>query len=159
MIGSQWYTATGALLLGVVFAKIDNSIGRYTRKLHRQYGIILGCAIILMLTVYVSKVYSNCIWLKDGATIVAVMAFCAMLFFVAMLFDERRSLRVLKPVTMCGKMSLWLYVIHMKVMAVLGYYFNSYLVIFLVVSFAGAYLLYFVNDHVLKVQKKYVDGR
>ncbi len=152
-IGSQWYTSTGALLLGVFYAKLDKQIKSFIGNIYRQYGIIVCAAFGLVTMVYVSKVYNNCAFLKDIAIIIAGMAFCTILYFVAIFFDKKTNAHILKSITLVGKMSLWIYLIHMKIMTILSYYFKSYLIIFLIVSFASAYFLYLMNNYFLNIKK------
>lgn len=153
-IGSQWYTSTGALLLGIFFAKVDKQIKGFIGNIHRQYAIILCAAFGLVTMVYVSKVYNNCGFLKDISTIIAGMAFCIILYFVAIFFDKKSNSHILKSMVLVGNISLWIYLIHMKIMLILSYHFKSYLVIFLVINFVSAYFLYLINNYIYKNLKE-----
>lgn len=117
-IGSQWYTATGSLFLGVFVAEFPVSINRNSKHIISfiiSLGIFAVCGIG-------SKIYVDNSVLKDWFTCISGMAFC---FVMLLIFENIETLGLIKHLyflKLIGNASLWGYILHMKMLYLLCRY-------------------------------------
>lgn len=136
--GSQWYTATGSLFLGVLLAGHPVSIKKKSR--HILNFIVSWC--IFTVSGIVSKLYVDYSTIKDCFTCISGMAFC---FGMLVLFEEIEKLGLLKLLhfLQCiGNASLWGYILHMKVLYLLCRYVGRINVVIYIASVCFAMMIF-----------------
>lgn len=120
-VGSQWYTSTGALFSGVVVAVHCNQNTDWDKLIFFKCGIL---GVLLICFTVASQRFEEALVLKDLFTILVGVVFVLFIFTSFLLFQDAiiRSLQqnvFLKCVQYMGRISLWLYIVHMKVAVVL----------------------------------------
>lgn len=125
--GSQWYTSNGALFLGMYIANYEMS--------SRMESIILvptgGLAV---LNAYLSKRFASDLYLKDLSTLLSGLFFTWFIFLIFKLIEGKNGSMKNNAISYIGTYSLWIYIVHKKVL----HYFNDlrpmYFIFFVLLS-------------------------
>lgn len=136
-IGSQWYTATGALFLGVFVAEYPVSNNRSNNIL----GFIISIVVFVASGIG-SKLYVDYNIVKDCLTCISGMAFC---FGLMIIFERIEALGRIKNLYFLrhiGNASLWGYILHMKVLNLLCRYVGKVNVYIYIVNVYVAMMIF-----------------
>ena len=136
--GSQWYTATGALFLGVLVAEYPVSVKKNSK--HILLFIISACVFIV--GGIGSKIYVNYSVMKDWFTCISGMAFCLGMILVFEEIEALGLLRLPRFLQHIGNASLWGYILHMKVLHLLCRYFDKINVAVYIVSVCATMMIF-----------------
>lgn len=109
-IGSQWYTSTGALLLGMWLAK--NEFSFKTNNI-----MIVVNLVLIMISVYLSKLFVNVYIIKDLMTLISGIFFTCFFVTFGRAIEAYTNVFSKKDwVSIIGTNSLWIYITHMLVL-------------------------------------------
>lgn len=126
-LGSQWYTSTGALFLGMFVANHELS-----SKI--ESVIIFPTALLALFNAYLSKklISESCI--KDSTTLFAGLFFTWFVFLILKKVEEEYGECKNNIISYLGTYSLWIYITHKKI---LHYFFDVhpiYFILFFIMS-------------------------
>lgn len=141
-IASQWYTSTGALLLGMWFAKSELSL--------EVNNTMIGVTLVLaLISIYLSKKFVGILLIKDLTTLLSGIFFCWFIEAIGRAIEEKTDIFSKRNyLSLIGRNSLWIYITHMLV---LGYFTNTTPIFFLLfvlsalavaIAFASVYGLF-----------------
>ena len=133
-VGSQWYTATGALFLGVFVAE-------YPVSNNNILGFIISIVVFVASGIG-SKLYVDYNIVKDCLTCISGMAFC---FGLMIIFERIEALGRIKNLYFLrhiGNASLWGYILHMKVLNLLCRYVGKVNVCIYIVNVYVAMMIF-----------------
>lgn len=134
-IGSQWYTSNGALIAGIVVAEYPLR-ERITLRLAGLFSLFL-CVCL-----FFSRKCVGVIFLKDAFTALSGVFFVLVVFILAAEIQKRfPRIYSFKILQYLGSISLWIYMVHMKIAVLLEKYKGLNLITFLLLTIGVAIIL------------------
>lgn len=131
---SQWYTAIGALLLGLYVDKF---------RWNKQTQIVVYACIFVVFSILSLK-FGASRYAKDVFTALSGIGFCGAVFNVSMILNNKENTSYRCIATTAGTLAFWLYLIHMKVGLVLEWFGSVSVVGFVVTSIIISMMSYFI---------------
>lgn len=112
-IFSNWYTSTGALLAGVYLADARDMPKSFLHKSHSATYVLLVLFFVVFLGF--SQTFNIFIGKEIRAVLVGIL-FSVLMFYIAFytqyFFEQTLYMKIMQVV---GKASLWMYILHFKV--------------------------------------------
>lgn len=127
-IGSQWYTATGALFLGILVAEYKISFDNDAKRV--LLFLVIVC--VFAMSGIGSKMFVANILIKDWLTCISGMTFCLCLMLAFHMIEVWGLTKYLNFLHFIGDTSLWGYMLHMKVLYLLNKYMTLNFVLYVV---------------------------
>lgn len=132
--GSQWYTSNGALFLGMFVA--NHEMSPKTESI-----IFLPIGGMTLLNAYLSKRFASELYIKDLSTLLSGFFFTWFIFILFKKIEEKNGMVSKNIISYLGTYSLWVYIVHKKVL----HYFTNlqpvYFPLFLLLSIVLSILI------------------
>jgi len=153
-LGSQWYTSTGALIAGCFAAENDELL---SQAKNRNIMIIASFMALVGFS-YISRCYTSISIIKDLATIISGMAFVVLIFVIAGIISKNGFIKTDSAYNNClsfiGRISLWIYIVHMKVMHFFMVAPKHKSLLFILLSCVTAYVLMKIYNTIESIIQK-----
>ena len=148
-IDSQWYTASGALLLGVVIAQID--FRQHEKKV--RIGLMIGSFLLLGVCSVLTKMTEDAVMISKSFTVLSGVGFSCFFFYLQSMLDDflEKYEKILLWGIWLGQNSLWLYCIHMKVMEIFYAHPSHLILVYLIVASVVSAMAAFSYNYVKKL--------
>lgn len=154
-IGSQWYTSTAALILGCIIAEYDTKFFDFRSR--NLMFVVLVVAFVGF--AYLSRCFSYITLIKDITTALSGMVFSLLVFIISGTLSLNNLIKADRAYSKCvsfiGKATLWIYIIHMKIMTYFFKVLENKIFLFLigsiVVAIATMKIYNIIKRQVIKV--------
>jgi hypothetical protein len=148
-VDSQWYTASGALLAGVLIAQTDS---KFTENRIRFIFLLVNAMIFVVCSI-LTKSFESIEAISKTFTIISGIGFSCIFFYGESFLDEFiiRYERKLAFLLYLGQNSLWIYCIHMKVMKLFYSHPSNLIVVYIIAAIAISATVSFIY---MKADKK-----